>query len=176
HQNLEVGGERATLVGCGLLGRFLDLRVHPHCERDDLTLCHFSHSSRLCAQLQPPSLTSVVQCTGIVLANWQMSSHNAKYSRALQMDTALVTIEQRTALPAELTASLERSKDFERASRAASTLVAYKSDVKIFGDWCLARALTPIPPTPDAICAFISDEAKRGRRPSTIARRLAAIK
>jgi site-specific recombinase XerD len=91
------------------------------------------------------------------------------------MDTALVVAEQ-APLPAELIAPLELAADFAKASRAASTLSAYRSDVKIFTDWCLARGLAPIPPTPEALCAFLASEAESGRRPSTIARRLAAIK
>jgi site-specific recombinase XerD len=89
--------------------------------------------------------------------------------------TALVTVEQ-PALPAELLEPLRLAADFAKASKAASTLVAYRSDVKIFTEWCLARGLAPMPPTPEALCAFLADEAARGRRPSTISRRLAAIK
>jgi site-specific recombinase XerD len=89
--------------------------------------------------------------------------------------TALVTVEPAT-LPVEFAESLELASDFARASRAKATLEAYRSDVKIFTDWCLKRGLVPIPPTPEGLCAFIADEAARGRRPSTIARRLAAIK
>jgi site-specific recombinase XerD len=89
--------------------------------------------------------------------------------------TALVTVEQ-PALPVEFTESLELAADFAKASRAASTLSAYRSDMQIFTNWCLARGLVPIPPTPASLCAFLADEAARGRRPSTIARRLAAIK
>jgi site-specific recombinase XerD len=88
---------------------------------------------------------------------------------------ALVVIEQ-PALPVEFTEALELAADFAKASRAASTLSAYRSDVKIFTEWCLARGLSPLPPTPETLCAFLADEAARGRRPSTIARRLAAIK
>jgi site-specific recombinase XerD len=92
------------------------------------------------------------------------------------MDTTALTIIEQPALPAELLEPLRLAADFAKASRAASTLSAYRSDVRIFTEWCFARGLAPMPPTPEALCAFLADEAARGRRPSTISRRLAAIK
>jgi site-specific recombinase XerD len=46
----------------------------------------------------------------------------------------------------------------------------------IFAEWCRSRDLTSLPASPDAVSAFLADEASRGRRPSTLGRRLAAIK
>jgi hypothetical protein len=89
--------------------------------------------------------------------------------------TALVTV-QRPALPAELTATLELAHDFAKASRAKTTLAAYRSDLAIFTVWSEARGLCPLPPTPATLCMFLAAEAAQGRRPSTISRRLAAIK
>jgi site-specific recombinase XerD len=89
--------------------------------------------------------------------------------------TALTVIEP-PALPVAFEAELGLASDFIAASRAKATPEAYRSDVKIFTDWCRARGLVPIPATPETLCAFLASEAERGRRPSTIARRLAAIK
>jgi site-specific recombinase XerD len=87
---------------------------------------------------------------------------------------ALVTISP--ALPVELTATLELAADFAMASKAKATRTAYASDFRIFESWCGARGLSALPPSPATLCAFLADEAQRGKRPSTIARRLAAIK
>jgi site-specific recombinase XerD len=82
----------------------------------------------------------------------------------------------RPALPVVLTEALELAADFAMASKAKATRTAYASDFRIWAAWCLARGLDALAPTPAALCAFLADEAKRGRRPSTISRRLAAIK
>jgi site-specific recombinase XerD len=87
---------------------------------------------------------------------------------------ALVTIS--SALPVELTATLELAADFARASKAKATQQAYASDLRIFEAWCAARGLNALPPSPATLAAFLAAEAQRGRRPSTISRRLAAIK
>jgi site-specific recombinase XerD len=92
------------------------------------------------------------------------------------MNTALIIIEPPAALPAELTATLELAADFAKASKAKSTVEAYRSDLAIFTAWCGARGLCPLPPTPATLCMFLADEAAQGKRPSTISRRLAAIK
>jgi site-specific recombinase XerD len=80
------------------------------------------------------------------------------------------------ALPVELTAALELAVDFAKASKARSTLEAYRSDLAIFCAWCAAHGLCAMPPAPSTICAFLAAEAAHGKRPSTIARRLAATK
>jgi hypothetical protein len=89
---------------------------------------------------------------------------------------ALTVIEQSTTLSSDLAASSRLAADFIKASRAPNTLDAYVSDFRIFDAWCSERALVSLPPTPDTLCMFLADEASRGRRPSTLQRRLAAIK
>jgi site-specific recombinase XerD len=91
------------------------------------------------------------------------------------MDTALVVLEQ-PALPVELTATLELAADFAKASKAKATKDAYASDWRIFGIWCRARGLSPLPASAAAVCGFLADEASAGRRASTLGRRLAAIR
>jgi hypothetical protein len=55
------------------------------------------------------------------------------------MDTTALAIVEQPALPAELLGPLRLAADFAKASRAASTLSAYRSDVKIFTEWAAAR-------------------------------------
>jgi integrase len=42
--------------------------------------------------------------------------------------------------------------------------------------WCTTRGLNACPAAPDAICAFIADEARTGSKVATITRRIAAIR
>src|SRR4051794_36754160 len=89
--------------------------------------------------------------------------------------TALAIIEP-SALPVELTATLELAADFAKASKSEATLAAYGSDWRIFEAWCTARGLDGLPATATAVAAFLADEATAGRRASTLGRRLAAIR
>jgi site-specific recombinase XerD len=66
--------------------------------------------------------------------------------------------------------------DFAKASKAKATQDAYASDWRIFGSWCRARGLSPLPASAESLCAFLADEASAGRRASTLGRRLAAIR
>ena len=94
-----------------------------------------------------------------------------------EMEHALIAIEPKsTALSSELAASSRLAADFIKASRSPNTLDAYVSDWRIFAEWCGVRKLETLPPTPNTLCMFLADEASRGRRPSTLQRRLAAIK
>ena len=92
------------------------------------------------------------------------------------MDTTALTVTEQPALPAELLEPLRLAADFARASKAPATQEAYGSDFRIFEGWCRTRGLSPLPATPAAIAAFLADEASTGRRPSTLGRRLAAIR
>src|SRR4051794_14068339 len=80
------------------------------------------------------------------------------------------------APPAELVATLELAADFARASKANTTLLAYGSDWRVFTFWCGGHGLVALPASPEAVCGFLADEATRGRRASTLGRRLAAIR
>lgn len=52
----------------------------------------------------------------------------------------------------------------------------YRTDFRLFGDWCAGAGLTPLPTVPETVAAFLAHEADRGTKPATIARRLAAIR
>ena len=65
---------------------------------------------------------------------------------------------------------------FATASRAASTWRAYESDWRIFIAWCQAMDLAALPAAPATVAMFLAAEAKRGTAPSTLNRRLSAIR
>jgi site-specific recombinase XerD len=92
------------------------------------------------------------------------------------MKNVLVIVDQPATLPTELAATLELAADFARASKAKTTLAAYGSDWRVFESWCEGRGLAPLPATTEGVCGFLADEATRGRRASTLGRRLAAIR
>ena len=76
--------------------------------------------------------------------------------------------------------SLEEAREaagaYARGSRAASTWRAYEADWRTFEAWCRAVQLPPLPAAPHTVALYLADEAKRGRAPSTLGRRLAAIR
>ena len=83
----------------------------------------------------------------------------------------------RPTLPAvSLVEALEAAAGFAKASRSAATWRAYEADWKGFSHWCRAVDLVPLPATSHTVALFIAAEAKRGRAPSTLGRRLAAIR
>ncbi len=65
---------------------------------------------------------------------------------------------------------------FATASRASSTWRAYESDWRIFIVWCQAMDLAALPAAPATVAMFLASEAKRGTAPSTLNRRLSAIR
>jgi len=79
-------------------------------------------------------------------------------------------------LPALLQADLEAAEAFARDQHASATRRAYRSDFRVFRDWCAARLLSHFPAEPETISAFIAAEARAGIKASTIGRRLAAIR
>src|SRR3954447_21220680 len=77
------------------------------------------------------------------------------------------------ALPA---IELETAMNFARAEKAASTRRAYRSDFDLFRLWCGARGRAALPAAPETVAAFLAAEASRGIKPSSIGRRVAAIR
>lgn len=76
-------------------------------------------------------------------------------------------------LPAPETQS---AANYARAEKAEGTRRAYRSDFEIFRAWCRGRSVGALPTTPEAVATFLAHEADRKIRPSTIGRRLAAIR
>src|SRR5215213_3613626 len=79
-------------------------------------------------------------------------------------------------LPAVPEAEMVRAADYARAEKAAATRRAYQSDFAIFTAWCGARHLTALPANPESVAAFLAGEAERGKKASTIDRRVAAVR
>lgn len=78
--------------------------------------------------------------------------------------------------PATLAADIDKAAALAREEKAAATRRAYRSDFEIFGAWCAARGANALPAAPAAVAGFLAAEAERGARPSTIGRRVAAIR
>lgn len=68
-----------------------------------------------------------------------------------------------------------RVADLARASRSDATWRAYGSDWAAFEAYCSGAGLQPLPALPEVVAGFLVSEAEKGRKPSTLARRLAAI-
>ena len=76
-------------------------------------------------------------------------------------------------LPAEAAAIV---RAYQQASKADSTVRAYRADAQVFQAWCARFGFRSLPATPEAVAAFIVAEAEEGRAASTLGRRLAAIR
>jgi site-specific recombinase XerD len=84
-----------------------------------------------------------------------------------------LTPSRELALPA---AELETAKAFAQAEKAAATRRAYRTDFDLFRAWCEPRGVSPLPASPESVAAFLAAEASRGIKPSSIGRRVAAIR
>jgi site-specific recombinase XerD len=80
-------------------------------------------------------------------------------------------------LPAVVLAlDIERAASLARQEKAQATRRAYGSDFQIFRAWCHGRSVSALPATAESVAAFLACEVDRGIRPSTIGRRVAAIR
>lgn len=68
------------------------------------------------------------------------------------------------------------TRHFVTESTAASTRRAYRSDLTIFVSWCEGRDLSAMPASPVTIADFLASQANDGISPSTLNRRVAAIR
>jgi site-specific recombinase XerD len=66
--------------------------------------------------------------------------------------------------------------EYARAEKAEATRRAYRSDFELFRAWCAERHVSVLPASPESVAAFLAHEAERQVRPSTIGRRVAAIR
>jgi site-specific recombinase XerD len=79
-------------------------------------------------------------------------------------------------VPALLQTDLGAARDFIAAAKAEATRRAYQSDFRIFVAYCAARGVAALPASVDTVVAFLSAEATGGAKPSTLGRRVAAIR
>jgi site-specific recombinase XerD len=82
-----------------------------------------------------------------------------------------------TSLPSPTIAAneLDAVREFVSTARAASTTDAYHRDFSAFERWCRTRSHSSLPARPETLAAYLACEATRGIRPSTLARRAAAV-
>jgi integrase len=66
--------------------------------------------------------------------------------------------------------------EYARAEKAEATRRAYRSDFEIFRAWCAERHVSVLPASPESVAAFLAHEAEHRIKPSTIGRRVAAIR
>jgi integrase len=63
-----------------------------------------------------------------------------------------------------------------RQAKAPSTWRVYRSDWSAFQRWCAEVELVPLPAAPSTVALYLAAEAQAGKAPSTLNRRLAAIR
>lgn len=68
-----------------------------------------------------------------------------------------------------------QARDFLHAARSANTHRAYRSDWQHFADWCTDNGLDALPAAGSTLALYLTDHA-RALKPSTLQRRLVAIK
>jgi len=87
--------------------------------------------------------------------------------------TAIAAVEEPIAsLPVE---AAELGRSYQQASKADATVRAYRSDARVFQDWCARYGFRPLSASPETVAAFVVSGAEAGRSASTIGRRRAAI-
>ena len=67
-------------------------------------------------------------------------------------------------------------QDYQRSSKAASTVRAYRGDALVFERWSALYGVPSLPTSPATVAAFLVHEAESGRKMSTLGRRVAAIR
>src|SRR6266851_6611000 len=70
---------------------------------------------------------------------------------------------------------VERAAAYARSARSEATKRAYAADWRDWESWCAEHGATPLPSTPQMVGLYLADLAGRGRKASTISRRLVAI-
>jgi len=81
------------------------------------------------------------------------------------------------SVPGMLGPDLDAAISYAKAEKAPGTRRAYQSDHGLFVAWCEAKGLSPsLPVAAETVAAFLAAEALAGKRPSTLGRRLAAIR
>src|SRR5215218_1783167 len=88
-----------------------------------------------------------------------------------------IVLEPARRTPQLPAAFLETVRAYQRADKADATIRAYTSDAVLFDVWCRERGLAgSVPASPEMVAAFLTSEAERGVKASTISRRCAAIR
>ena len=94
---------------------------------------------------------------------------------ARQPSTGVIPIAA-VSSPTTRAAEAEAVQSYALAEKADATRRAYRSDFEMFGAWCRAqRNVEPLGASPDTVAAYLAVQASAKVKPSTLARRLAAI-
>ena len=94
----------------------------------------------------------------------------------VQVEAPVALLPAPAVLPAIIQAEQDAARSYRQNDKAAGTHRAYGSDFRIFASWCEVRGVLHLPAEPETVATFIAAEADAGTRPSTIGRRLAAIR
>lgn len=87
-----------------------------------------------------------------------------------------VTISGKQLAENNLEQAFAAARRYARNSRAKSTWRAYRSDWQQFEAWCQTVSLQPLPAEPQTIAMFVASQAADSLNPSTLTRRLSAIR
>jgi site-specific recombinase XerD len=83
---------------------------------------------------------------------------------------------ERLTYSSALQDALHSAKAYALADKADATRAAYRSDFLDFTQWCQTVERPALPADPSTVAAYLAHLAERRLRPSTIGRRLAAIR
>jgi len=70
----------------------------------------------------------------------------------------------------------QAARDYASEALAPATRDAYRADIELFRSWCGPRGVVAVPASPEVVASFAASQAEQGLKPSTISRRLAAIR
>jgi site-specific recombinase XerD len=88
----------------------------------------------------------------------------------------LPSLQTRVSDAVSLGPELYEAIEYARAAKSPATRRAYRSDFEIFRLWCEAKRLSPLPASAEAVAAFLAFDVRSGTKPTTLTRRLAAIR
>src|SRR5246127_4398433 len=92
------------------------------------------------------------------------------------MSTNLTVVGATIGSPAALSPDLRAAIDLAKAGKAVSPRKAYGADCRLFKAGCEAKGVSSLPASPETVAAFLAAETGNGTKPSTLARRVAAIR
>ena len=87
-----------------------------------------------------------------------------------------VTVSGKQLAKNEFERAFDAARRYARQSRARSTWLAYRSDWQQFESWCGPVGLAALPAEPETVAMFVASQATSRLSPSTLTRRLAAIR
>jgi len=87
-----------------------------------------------------------------------------------------VTVSSKQLANSEFERAFDAARRYARQSRAKSTWRAYCNDWQQFESWCGAVGLATLPAEPETVAMFVAGQVADGLNPSTLMRRLAAIR